>query len=155
MKKAIFLFVAVLIFISCSKDEDGNTVQPSMSALIDDEQWNAITRVTILEDGKFIITGTSLSGKTLTITIFGTTEGKYELNLTSATTGAVYKESVSLTAEDAYISATGEVDLTEVNTSKKKISGTFSFIVIRNLTNTINITDGEFTSLSYTVTGDQ
>jgi len=154
MKKVIFLLVAVLFFFSCSKDDDGNTIFPSMSALIDDEEWSAITRVTVLEDGKFVITGTSLAGKILTITIFGSTEGKYELNLTSATVGAVYKESVNITTEDAYVSATGEVDLTEVNTSKQKISGTFSFIVIRNLTNTINITEGEFTSLSYTVTGD-
>jgi hypothetical protein len=154
MKKVIFLFVAVMVLFSCSKDDDGNEVFPSMSALVDNEEWSAVTRITVLEDGKFIITGTSLLGKILSVTIFGTTEGKYELSLTSATAGAVYKESASMTTEDAYVSATGEVDLTEVNTSKQKISGTFSFIVIRNLTNTINITEGEFKDLSYTVTGD-
>jgi hypothetical protein len=110
--------------------------------------------VTILEEGKFIITGTSLSGKILTVTIGGTTEGTYELSLSSAMAGAVYKESASMSTADAYVSATGEVNLTDVNNSKKRISGTFNFIAIRNLTNTINITEGEFKDLLYTETGN-
>ena len=154
MKKILFLFVAALVIFSCSKDDDGNIFKASMSALIDDEEWNAVTRVTILEEGKFIITGTSLNGKILTVTIGGTTEGIYELSLSSAMAGAVYKESASMSIEDAYVSATGEVNLTDVNNSKKRISGTFSFIAIRNLTNTINITEGEFKDLLYTETGD-
>jgi hypothetical protein len=154
MKKIFFLFVAAIAISSCSKDDDGNIFKASMSALIDDEEWNSVTRVTILEEGKFIITGTSLNGKILTITIFGTTEGKYELSLTSAMAGAIYKESASMSTDDAYVSATGEVNLTDVNNSKKRISGTFSFIAIRNLTNTINITEGEFKDLLYTETGD-
>jgi hypothetical protein len=153
MKKVIFVFVAVLFFIGCSKDENGNIVLPGMSALIDGEEWNTVTRITVLEDGKFIITGTSLAGKSLSITIFGTAEGKYELNLTSANVAAVYKESVNLTTEDAYVSVTGEADLTDVNTSDRKISGTFSFILVRNLTKTISITEGEFTNLAYAETG--
>ena len=152
MKRVIFIIVTVLFFIGCTKDEEGNIVWPSMSAVIDNEEWNTVTRVTVLEEGKFIITGTSVTGKSLSITIFGTTEGKYELNLTSANVAAVYKESVNMTTEDAYVSVTGEVDLTDVDTSKKKISGTFSFILVRNLTNTINVTEGKFTSLTYTVT---
>jgi hypothetical protein len=124
-----------------------------MTALIDDDEWSAATRLTILEEGKFIITGTSLEGKSLSITIFGTAEGKYELNLTATKVAAVYKESINMTTEDAYVSVTGEVDLTDVNNSKKSISGTFNFIMVRNLTNTINITEGEFKNLTYAETG--
>jgi hypothetical protein len=153
MRKVIFIIIVVIFFIGCTKDEEGNIVWPTMNALIDNEEWNTATRVTILEEGKFIITGTSLDGKSLSITIFGTSEGKYELNLTSTQVAAVYKESINMTTEDAFISVTGEVDLTEVNNSKKSISGTFGFIVVRNLTNTINITEGEFTNVIYTVTG--
>jgi hypothetical protein len=154
MKKIFFLFVAAIAISSCSKDDDGNIFKASMSALIDDEEWNSVTRLTILEEGKFIITGTSLNGKILTVTIGGTTEGIYELSLSSAMAGAVYKESASMSTADAYVSATGEVNLTDVNNSKKRISGTFSFIAIRNLTNTINITEGEFKDLLYTETGN-
>ena len=145
--------VVVLFFIGCTKDEEGNIVWPTMSALIDDEEWNTATPVSFLEEGKFIINGTSLNGKSLSITILGTDEGKYQLNLTSAKVAAVYKESINMTAEDAYVSVTGEVDLTTVNNSKKSISGTFSFIVVRNLTNTINITEGKFSNVIFTVTG--
>ncbi len=154
MKKIFFLLLLAVVIFSCSKDDDGNIFKASMSALIDDEEWNSVTRLTILEEGKFIITGTSLNGKILTVTIGGTTEGIYELSLSSAMAGAVYKESASMSIEDAYVSATGEVNLTDVNNSKKRISGTFSFIAIRNLTNTINITEGEFKDLLYTETGD-
>jgi len=154
MKKIFFLLLLVLAIFSCSKDDNGNIFKASMSALIDDDEWKAVTRITILEEGKFIITGTSLDGKILSITIFGTTEGIYELSLSSAMAGAVYKESASMSTDDAYISATGEVNLTDVNSSKKRISGTFSFIAIRNLTNTIYITDEEFTDLTYAETGD-
>ena len=153
MKKVIIFIAVVLFFIGCTKDEEGNIVWPIMSAIIDDEEWNTATPVAVLEEDKFIINGTSLSGKSLSITVFGTDEGKYELNLTSTKVAAVYKESINMTTEDAYISVTGEVDLTTVNNSKKSISGTFSFIVVRNLTNTINITEGKFSNVIYTVTG--
>jgi hypothetical protein len=153
MKKIFFILLLAVIIFSCSND-DGSIFKASMSALIDDEEWNSLTRITILEEGKFIITGTSLDGKVLAITIGGTTEGIYELSLTSAMAGAVFKESATTSTADAYVSVTGEVNLTDVNNSKKRISGTFSFIAIRNLTNTINITDGEFKDLLYTETGN-
>ena len=153
MKRLITIIAAILFFIGCTKDEEGKIIWPTMSAEIDGVEWNSATRVSVLEEGKFIITGTSLDGKSLSITVLGTTEGLYQLNLTSAQVAAVYKESINMTTEDAYVSVTGEVELTDVNTSSKKVSGTFSFVVVRNLTNTINITEGEFTNLTYTVTG--
>lgn len=155
MKKVIIAVVTILlVLISCTKDDNGILVLPTMSALIDGEQWVSITRVTVLENDKFIITGTSTTGQTLVITIFGTSEGLYELNMTSIKTGAVYKETPGTSAEDAYASITGEVNLTDVDTSKKRISGTFQFLVTRNLLNSFNITDGEFTNLFYTITNN-
>ena len=152
MKKIIISLVTFLIIISCTKDESGNIVLPAMSALINGVEWTTLTRVTVLEESKFIITGTSTTGKSLVITIFGTSEGLYNVTLIPPGAAAVYKESVSPTTEDAFFSATGEVNLTNVDTSKKRISGTFSFIVVRNFTNTVNITQGKFSNLLYTVT---
>lgn len=153
MKKVLLVLITVIVLISCTKDESGNIVLPSMNALIDGEQWNTLSRATVLENDKFIITGASIAGKTLVITIFGTSEGLYELNLPlSNNAGAVYKESASTTTEDAYVSVAGEVNLTSVDTSKKRISGTFNFIVTRNVINTINITEGTFSNLLYNVT---
>ncbi len=147
----MFLLAGILLILSCSKDDDDSGA-PFMGASIDGSDWKTITRITVLEDEKFVITGTALNGETIVITIFGTTEGTYELNITSAGCGAIYKESVGTSTEDAYVSVTGEVQLTQVNTSAQEISGTFSFTVARALLNTKTITNGTFQNLAYTVT---
>jgi hypothetical protein len=150
MKKIIILFAIVVSMISCSKDDDTN-LSNKMSATIDNAEWNTITRVTVLNDEKFIITGTSLDGKSLSITTLGTQTGIYELSISSIKCAAIYKESVSTSTEDAYAAITGEVELTEVNTGSKEISGTFSFVLTRNLTQEpVNITKGVFNNLKYT-----
>ncbi|MBN1596921.1 MAG: hypothetical protein JW894_01395 [Bacteroidales bacterium] len=151
MKKILLIIVMVLLALSCKK-EDLIINLPAMSATINESEWTTISRVTRLEGDKFVIAGTSVDGEVLTVTIFGTTTGIYELSLTSATCAAVYTESASNPSlEDTYISVTGEVNLNEVNTSSKKISGTFSFTLLRNLTETMEITNGIFNNLTYTV----
>ena len=154
MKKSVLLFVLLGLLITCSKDDDSGT--PYMGAKIDGSDWKAITRVTVLEDEKFVITGTALNGEVVAITVFGTSEDTYELGLTSAGCAAVYKKSgLGTPTEDTYVSATGEVILTDVNTSAQEISGTFSFTLVKGLLNsTLTITDGSFQNLSYTITNN-
>jgi len=154
MKKIGIFLIATLLFAACSKDDGLSDLFPGMSAKIDGEQWSTITRVTVLENNKFVITGTSATGKSLAITINGQTEGTYAVNLLSINK-AVYKETVNTSTEDAFIAVSGEIVLTEVNTSDKKISGTFNFSVVRaNPATTISITEGVFTNLKYTDTSE-
>jgi hypothetical protein len=148
--KKIILFISVLItIISCSKDDD-LSLKASMSATIDSTEWKTVTRVTVLNDEKFIITGTDLTGKSLSITIFGNTEGTYQISTGSIQFAGVYKESLSTSADDAYLATSGEVELTDVNTSSKEISGTFNMVLRKSLTDdTIVITEGTFKNLKY------
>lgn len=150
MRKTLFIAILIVVISSCSKDDD-SALPTKMSATIDNAEWSSITRVTVLKDNRFVITGTSLDGKSLSITILGSTEGTYELSLNSVQFGAVYKESVSTSTDDAYAATSGEVVLTNIDTSSKEISGTFSFVLRKSLTeNSISVTEGTFTNLKYT-----
>ncbi len=150
MRKILFIAVLFAVISSCSKDDD-SVLTTKMSATIDNTEWSSITRVTVLTDKGFVITGTSLDGKSLSITLLGSTEGTYELSLNSVQFGAIYKESASTSTDDAYVAISGEVVLTNVNTSSKEISGTFSFVLKKSLTgSSISVTEGAFTNLKYT-----
>lgn len=149
MKIIGILLTSMLIFSACNKD-DILELLPEMSATIDGSEWKSITRITFQEDGKFNITGTSAPGETMNITVFGTTAGTYELSVLSPKCAAVYKESVETVLDDAYLAFSGSVDLSEVNSSNKTITGTFNFSVV-SLTDTISITNGKFSGIKYTV----
>ena len=151
-KRILFSLLAITLTLSFSScDEEDLKLFASMSCEIDGQEWDSAVRATTLQTGKFVITGTSLDGKVVVITILGSEEGTYSLALNppAAECGAVYKASASISDEDAYVSSTGEVVLTKVDTDEQEISGTFEFSVTR-LTETFEITDGEFEDISYT-----
>jgi hypothetical protein len=150
MRKILFIAVLFVVISSCSKDDD-SALPTKMSAAIGNAEWSSITRVTVLTDKGFVITGTSLDGKSLSITILGSTEGTYELSLNSVQFGAVYKESVSTSTGDAYAAISGEVVITNIDASSKEISGTFNFVLKKELAGeSISVTGGTFTNLKYT-----
>ncbi len=157
MKNAKICIGALLlsaVLFSCSLDDAKEVLDefvPDMTATIDGQEWKADLPAAQLKDGKFIITGTAVSGKTLVITVNGTTADTYELGLTSAQCAAVYKESVNTSTEDAYLSVTGNVVLTSVNTTGQRLSGTFSFTVTRGISETFTIANGVFDDIKYTV----
>jgi hypothetical protein len=151
MKSVRYSLLLSIIMFACSKDNN-NLNLPVMSAAIDGTAWETITRATVQQDGKFVITGTSVTGKILIITIFGTQEGTYVLGTGSAQCAAVYKESATTSTEDAFASISGKVILTSANTTKHKISGTFQFSLIRQITATpMVVADGKFENLLYTI----
>ena len=150
MKKSIFtILIAILAFASCSKDSP--LLSAKMTATIDGKSWSSlISPVTVLTSNRFIITGTSLSGEILIVEINGDAVGTYNTNTTTIQCMATYKGSLTTTTTDAYVSALGKVNLTQVDKTNKKISGTFEFTLIRNLTETKTVSAGSFTNLSYT-----
>jgi hypothetical protein len=150
MKKAVFIISTLLLFSGCSLEEILDEIAPDMTAKIDGLEWKASFPYSALDDDKFIVTGVSLSGESISITINSTASGNYELSLMSAECAAIYKKTTSSSLDDAYLAISGNVTLTEVNTEQKTISGTFSFSVKRGLTEpVINITEGKFEYLSY------
>jgi len=75
----ICVWMAVMLS-SCSKDSDGNIIATKMSATIDGSGWSTISRVTVLTNGIFTITGTTALGESMVITIRGDETGTYELS---------------------------------------------------------------------------
>lgn len=151
MKKLGFLLLAVVLLVSCS--EDVQELLPSMTATIDGKEWVSTVRATVQNDDKFVITGTALSQETLVITINGTSTGLYEfeppLKLQCL---AAYKETASADIQGS-LAIEGYVNLTEVNTSARNISGTFEFKILKEGA-TLNVSNGKFSRIKYTITGN-
>ena len=158
-KTGLFLaIVALIVFtISCTK-ETAEDVAPlltsaSMTASVNDTTWSSITRVSkhYSNLNMFVITGTSTSGKVLAITVRGEQVGTYNsstsIDSASAEVGVVWKPSTSLN----YVSKSGTVHITDINTSESRISGTFNFEVVNSsdLADTYNITEGKFDNVKY------
>jgi len=157
------LFVCALLsaaMFSCKKDSDD--VEASMGAKIytvnlenDTINWSAVTRVTVLKNEIFTITGTSLnadlSNDVLAITVNGINPDTYTLNPLGLETecGCVYTTKFNGSTA-AFVSTAGTVVLTNVDTKNKRISGTYEFSVLSgDVTKTI--TKGTFENLKYTV----
>lgn len=158
MKKfsIILILIGLVAFYSCEESSDLLPIG-NMEASVDGTAWKAITRVTILESGYFTITGTSSSGDIINVTILGNTVGTYELDASlsdvQAQMGGFYKPESATSDSDNYVATVGSVELTEVDTDDKKISGTFEMTVsklVGTSLETIEITNGEFENLKYT-----
>lgn len=151
----ITLGLALLMTAGCKKDS--NILISKMTASINGDSWASTGQVTVKNDKGFVITGTqinnSLETSTLVLKINGFTTGTYNVISTTNSCLATYTPKVT-DATDSYISVTGTITLTEVNTSDKTISGTFEFYCTNLSIQIAQITNGRFTGLKYTVTSD-
>jgi hypothetical protein len=77
--------------VSC--EEDILELFPEMSAEIDGVEWNSIARVNKMNDNNIVISGVSLGGETILLTINGTTEGTYDIVDAPPGLVAAYNES--------------------------------------------------------------
>lgn len=150
-----FIGIIVLLTTGCKKDDDGNPIIASMSAKVDGNQWQTapLQRAAVFSDDKLTITGKSLTGEIIILYLSGTTTGKYILGpMEENKSYASYKPEATIDV-NAYISVTGEVEITEINESNKVVSGTFSFNALKPTDlSTVNITEGKFEDVSYTGT---
>jgi hypothetical protein len=165
--KVLMLLGLVLTttLFSCKKDDDENVLTASMSATINDgtfaddgvtfnttasNAWTSLTRVTVMTNNVITIAGTSLLGDAVDVTIYGTTEGTYNLGIANQ---AIQCGCALLTtynnARVTFASTSGTVVLTKVDTNEKVISGTFSFVLYSGGVFK-TITNGNFENLKYT-----
>lgn len=154
MKKHIILFSFVCLVLISSCKKDGSILSNAiMTAKIDGTKWVSITRVTIQKSGIFLITGTSTEGQAIEVTINGSTTGTYTLEAStssaSAQCGAIYKPTIN-NSDSTYVSKSGQVAISKIDTENQLISGTFNFVVT-NLDVTKNITEGKFSDLKYQI----
>lgn len=151
MVKFTFLsvFAILLIFTGCNKDE---IFEASMKATVGGNSWSAVTRVTKKTNNKFIITGTSSDQKVIVLTVYGVSEGTYELSAGMDSVDfqftAVYQPEASSPSENNYVSKSGTIKITEVDSENQRISGSFNFVATK-VDETIEVTNGSFSDLKY------
>ncbi len=157
------LFTAIILSLvllnGCKKEE-----LPSLSCKMDGSTWTSLFRLitmgaTDLGDGFLIVATTGAStqdGAYLSLLVRGTEAKEYDLAVAlSGTTmqcGAIYfPNGISGTESKKYIGRSGKITITEVDTEKSKISGTFSFTLSTDLAGTekVVITEGKFENLKY------
>ena len=152
----------LLLLQSCQKEVDFDTdsqVTGDFRAKIDGTPWVA-TKIAIGSRmaGIINLTGQSNDGKIITITLTDSSVHRYILSDVTMNAGAYFDS-----ASNPYAMATnqgeypsecgGEVNITSIDTAKKKMSGTFSFKVYRQFDSTMmNITEGVFNNISYEIT---
>lgn len=154
IKFTSILFLFILLFSKCEKAEE--IVPYKMTAKVNGEEWKTRVAAAEIKDGFFIIVGTATNGTIIEATIKGTTTGTYELTASVTDPKAqclgLYKESVSSSTDDIYTSVEGTMVLSEVNTSAKQITGTFSFPQLLKggvSLETMSITNGVFDKVKY------
>ncbi len=155
MKTIIGLILASVVLLSACDNDEVKELLPSMTASVDGSKWESLTRVSFEKSGRFTVTGTSFSGKTISFTTSGNTEGTYELKLDSLTTKctALYKETIEATTEGTYLAISGSVTISEINMDKSTISGSFefSFPKPKSKNETIKVTNGKFSRLKFNI----
>jgi len=150
LKIPLLLLISILIFSTCKKDED----DPVMTAKIDGTDWVSITRVTkrLSSPESFVITGTSAGGQVIVITVKGVAEDTYSsstsIDSLSAQVGCIWQADASFPSSDNYLSKSGQVKISEIDTKNETISGTFSFELF-NVSEQKSITEGVFSYLKY------
>jgi hypothetical protein len=161
----LFLTITALILESCQKEINWSTGTPAavtgdFRAKIDGIQWVANSAAGAYRIGGFIsISGRSTDKKYLTITL--TDSGVYKYTLDDMSFNAASYIDSNLASPINFTTnqginpgdAGGTLDITSIDTVKKKISGTFTFKVFRQsdgLQRTM--TQGSFTNLSYATT---
>lgn len=158
-----FLLLAVFMS-SCEKETsvENTPLNPSpvtgdFRAKINGTQWIA-NKVAIAEkdSNMWVLTGESTDGKLLTIMLTDSSVHNYKLDENSLNIAA-YSDSASAistpweTSASVYDSlAGGTVNITQIDSVNKKITGTFTFKVFRNAdTSKVTFTEGSFTRISY------
>lgn len=156
MKKFLLVIVAISVAFfttSCETDSNGNPVY-KMNATIDGQQWTAPLPMAVLSNGVLVVTGSSLTGEIIALTINGDVAKSYTQSLlpVKMECGASYKASLAATTADAFISTMGIVTLTKVDATNKLVSGTFEFTLANTTAVTLKqITKGTFNDVTYIV----
>jgi len=147
----ILVCIAIVSMPLTSCKKDNSSTPTKMSATVSGKAWDTSIRVATLQNSIFVVTGTSLSGEVITITIKGETIGTYNLTAIPPITQCAASYTATLTpgSSDIYASIDGKVVLTKVDKTAKLISGTFEFTLTNNVFATKSITNGQFNDLTY------
>lgn len=145
-----FVFILVLNAILFTSCDSGTELNPQMSAKVKGNSWNSTNQVVNLMNNVITFTGIDVDGKTISFTVFGTSEGDYKVVKNSWETefGAFYKLTEFDELNDAWIAYEGVVNLNTIDEESRSISGDFRFNAARG-GDTLKIENGTFRDLKY------
>lgn len=156
MKKNLFFislcFSALIITInSCTKDDQEEikeAVLGTMNASIGGVEWTADAPAAVVSSDRITVTG--ISGKqSITLTVETKTTGNYKIT-PNAITGAVYVANTDSASTKTYISTSGTLTVSDINTKSKRVSGSFVFKAFTpDLKDSISVSNGQFTYVKY------
>lgn len=166
MKKLLFgLCLLTLIFSSCEKEvslENGNNIGAAgdFRADIDGTSWvaNSVSRAS--RAGGFItLYGKNFNNKTITMIVKDSGVHSYSFSSTSTTNVGIYEDS-SITPVAAWSTTQwlapgiyGDMNITEIDTVRKLMTGTFTINVYRSIDDQSKaITNGVFIKIPYSQT---
>lgn len=153
----------LLMFTGCSKDDDNNSTNTptpaaaSMTAKVDGVAWSSLTNkvAASIISNVTNITGVASDSTVITITVQDAVSvgDTIDLGPGSGNAGAfapTTNGSIPAWSSNGNAACYGELIITAMDVTNKKISGTFEFKVWRATDNTFKtITDGVFSNVTY------
>lgn len=144
MKNLLILLIAALFVVSC---EDLETNSPALQAEIDNVIFKASSsRASQNINGTYLIEGLSLN-ETLTLKVSDINVGTYVVGGTSSNFATF--ENVIGSVYQTNPEGSGEIIITDSNTSIGAISGTFNFTAMVSGVDTISVHNGIFFEVPY------
>lgn len=156
MKKKLLIFTiltsALLITAnSCTKDDQEEikeAVLGTMNASIGGVEWTADAPVAVVSNDRITVTGIGKK-QSITLTIETTTTGNYKIAPNSIT-GAVYIANTDSASTKTYVSTSGTLTISDINTKSKRVSGSYVFKAFTpDLKDSVTISNGQFTYVKY------
>lgn len=166
MKKLLFgLFSLMVMLLSCEKEvslENGLTqgAAGDFRATIDGNAWvaNAVSRATRV-GGNITLYGKDFNNKTITMVVKDSGVHSYSFNSTSTSNIGMYEDStitpIAAWSTDQWLAPGiyGDLNITEIDTVRKLMTGTFTLNVYRTLDDQSKaITNGVFIKIPYSQT---
>ncbi len=160
-KMKIFLSIALIAFImiGCSKDDDDNNDDNNnnnpptagFNAKIDGTTWTSTGSLATMENGTTTISGFSAKSTSITLSVNAVSAGTYTLGQTAQHIAILIDDSGTYST-NADASGSGEIVISDVNTSDSLISGTFHFEAYEIMQSGTKktITEGSFTDVKFT-----
>lgn len=159
----LFTFLLLVVFVAFTGCKRDNIPTPAgkLTCKIDNTPWAAAYLEAVIENGKIIITGKSVNGSQVSITLLGDIAATYNIGADNNEGSLQYYEAGTdsrwASHNDGTYNGYAICTVAEINTTNKTISGTFACSVFRfagsSATNTKIVTDGVFINIPYTETG--
>lgn len=142
------LFVTINSCTKEDKEEVKEAVIGTMNADIAGVAWFADAPGGNVTTDRITVTGVSAK-KSIALTVEGAKTGTYIISISSIS-AAVLVANTDSASNKTYVSKSGTIVVSDINTTSKRISGSYNFKAFStNLKDSITVSSGQFTNLKY------